>query len=88
MICDQHIVTDHTMLHAAADGQEEKLCIDKLACHRNVPPPRQPAVLVSCGSFNPPTIMHLRMFDLATAALAEVGCVCGGGGGEGGLVGV
>ena len=32
----------------------------------------QPVVLVSCGSFNPPTIMHLRMFDLATQALQEV----------------
>ena len=31
-----------------------------------------PVVLVSCGSFNPPTIMHLRMFDLATQALREV----------------
>ena len=31
-----------------------------------------PVVLVSCGSFNPPTIMHLRMFDLATQALQEV----------------
>jgi phosphopantetheine adenylyltransferase len=29
-------------------------------------------VLVSCGSFNPPTIAHLRMFDLATHVLAEV----------------
>lgn len=74
-----------------ADGEGDKLCIDKLACHRTVPPPRIPVVLVSCGSFNPPTIMHLRMFDLATEALAKVRrgcmfeCVCrvwqaGGGG--------
>ena len=35
-----------------------------------------PVVLVSCGSFNPPTIMHLRMFDLATQALREVRPAC------------
>jgi nicotinamide mononucleotide adenylyltransferase len=37
-------------------------------------PERRPVVLLSCGSFNPPTIMHLRMFDLAADALAQV-CV-------------
>ena len=30
-------------------------------------------VLLSCGSFNPPTIMHLRMFELAADALRKVG---------------
>lgn len=34
--------------------------------------PRRPVVLVACGSFNPPTLAHLRMFDLAEHALAEV----------------
>ncbi len=29
-------------------------------------------VLLSCGSFNPPTIMHLRMFELAADALRKV----------------
>jgi hypothetical protein len=29
-------------------------------------------VLLSCGSFNPPTVMHLRMFDLAIDALRQV----------------
>ncbi len=33
-----------------------------------------PAVLVLCGSFNPPTFMHLRMLELAQQALAKVGC--------------
>ena len=33
--------------------------------------PRRPVVLVACGSFNPPTLAHLRMFDLAEHALAE-----------------
>ena len=28
-------------------------------------------VLVSCGSFNPPSIMHLRMFELAADALRK-----------------
>ena len=36
--------------------------------------PRRPVVLVACGSFNPPTLAHLRMFDLAEHALAEVRC--------------
>ncbi len=29
-------------------------------------------VLVACGSFNPPTPMHLSMFDIAVAELREV----------------
>lgn len=29
-------------------------------------------VLLTCGSFNPPTIMHLRMFELAADALRRV----------------
>ena len=33
---------------------------------------QQPVALLSCGSFNPPTVMHLRMFDLARFALEEV----------------
>ena len=33
---------------------------------------RQPVVLLACGSFNPPTIAHLRMFELAADALREV----------------
>lgn len=46
----------------------DKLAEDWLATGDQAPP----VVLVSCGSFNPPTIMHLRMFDLATQALQEV----------------
>ncbi|KAF6255532.1 hypothetical protein COO60DRAFT_1296557 [Scenedesmus sp. NREL 46B-D3] len=57
----------------APDSADEQFPTDKLACRMGVAPPRRPTVLVSCGSFNPPTIMHLRMFDLATAALAERG---------------
>ena len=29
-------------------------------------------VLVACGSFNPPTVMHIKMFDLAASALRKV----------------
>ena len=47
---------------------KDKLEEDWLAAGRQ----QSPVVLVSCGSFNPPTIMHLRMFDLATQALQEV----------------
>jgi len=35
--------------------------------------PHRPIVLVSCGSFNPPTYMHLRMFELAKGHLTEAG---------------
>lgn len=37
---------------------------------------RPQAVLVACGSFNPPTIMHLRMFDLAAHHLRQVCAPC------------
>jgi len=50
-------------------------------------PDQEPVVLVACGSFNPPTRAHLRLFpagaaavDGATSATAGVG---GGGGGSG-----
>ena len=31
-----------------------------------------PVVLVNCGSFNPPTIMHLRMLDLGAQVMRQV----------------
>ena len=31
------------------------------------------ALLLSCGSFNPPTIMHLRLFELARDHLTTCG---------------
>jgi nicotinamide mononucleotide adenylyltransferase len=45
---------------------------DKLSCTRqsqNSPP----LVLVSCGSFNPPTYMHLRMLELARQEMKSRG---------------
>ncbi|XP_022965145.1 nicotinamide/nicotinic acid mononucleotide adenylyltransferase isoform X2 [Cucurbita maxima] len=41
--------------------------------------PKTLAVLVATGSFNPPTYMHLRMFEMAKDALESEGlCVIGG----------
>lgn len=31
-----------------------------------------PVVLLNCGSFNPPTIMHLRMLDLGAQVTQKV----------------
>lgn len=48
------------------------LSTDKLSA--TLPPDKDhhPVVLVNCGSFNPPTIMHLRMFDVAAQLLKKV----------------
>ncbi|KAI4307861.1 hypothetical protein L6164_030994 [Bauhinia variegata] len=63
------------------------LTLDKLASELiNKEPPsgtisngRTYVVLVATGSFNPPTFMHLRMFELAKDALNSEGfCVIGG----------
>ncbi|MED6185013.1 hypothetical protein PIB30_052930 [Stylosanthes scabra] len=61
------------------------LPVDKLALQliNNEPPPNTTnkiyVVLVATGSFNPPTFMHLRMFELARDALNSEGyCVIGG----------
>ncbi|MCL7041242.1 hypothetical protein MKW94_004454, partial [Papaver nudicaule] len=40
---------------------------------------QQVVVLVATGSFNPPTFMHLRMFELARDALNSEGCCVIGG---------
>ncbi|KAL3687159.1 hypothetical protein R1sor_013468 [Riccia sorocarpa] len=52
------------------------LPLDKLACQIVNDPTSQKrtrVVLVAPGSFNPPTYMHLRMFELARDALMEDG---------------
>ena len=48
------------------------LATDKLSA--TLPPDKghHPVVLVNCGSFNPPTIMHLRMFDVAAQLVEKV----------------
>ena len=54
---DVPLPTEKLRLKSRDDGTESPHC---------------PVVLVACGSFNPPTLAHLRMFDLAQHALAEV----------------
>ena len=53
----------------SAQQEEEGLPVHKLQCHL---PGCKPVVLLACGSYNPPTILHMRMFDLAADALTEV----------------
>ena len=53
--------------------------LDKLACHRvSTSDARrqerpQPVVLVSCGSFNPPTIAHLKILEMVREAYIAAG---------------
>ncbi|KAK7260779.1 hypothetical protein RIF29_27076 [Crotalaria pallida] len=57
------------------------LPLDKLAFPLITPPNNNKTyvILVSTGSFNPPTFMHLRLFELARDALNSEGyCVIGG----------
>ncbi|PHT54044.1 Nicotinamide/nicotinic acid mononucleotide adenylyltransferase [Capsicum baccatum] len=61
----------------------DKLSLDLLKQVEGPPSPerrkRTYVVLVSTGSFNPPTYMHLRCFELARDALTSEGfCVIGG----------
>lgn len=51
---------------------------DKLTYVLDSSPPRTPVVLLLCGSFNPPTHMHMRLFELASEELHRRGYyVCG-----------
>ncbi|XP_020210186.1 nicotinamide/nicotinic acid mononucleotide adenylyltransferase isoform X1 [Cajanus cajan] len=60
----------------------DKLALDVIrneASHGNTNNSKIYVVLVATGSFNPPTFMHLRMFELARDALNSDGyCVIGG----------
>ncbi|KAK6135232.1 hypothetical protein DH2020_031040 [Rehmannia glutinosa] len=54
-------------------------CIDKDGLSSSESKGKHYVVLVSTGSFNPPTYMHLRCFELAKDALNSQGfCVIGG----------
>lgn len=48
------------------------LPVDKLPSSLPCDADQPPVLLVNCGSFNPPTIMHLRMFDVAAQVLKKV----------------
>ncbi|GIL89679.1 hypothetical protein Vretimale_16649 [Volvox reticuliferus] len=52
---------------------EVPLPTDKLSCKMRASAPRNAVVLVCCGSFNPPTVMHMRMVDLAGDELMRRG---------------
>ena len=56
-------------------GAEVPVPTDKLACHLSVAQSgtTRPIILVSCGSFNPPTTMHVRMLELARQELFSRG---------------
>ncbi|KAJ4725291.1 Nicotinamide-nucleotide adenylyltransferase [Melia azedarach] len=57
---------------------EVPLPLDKLSSE-SITQDKTYVVLVATGSFNPPTFMHLRMFELARDALNSEGyCVIGG----------
>ena len=57
----------------------EAIAVEKLACSRSLSPGGQrqegarPVVLVSCGSFNPPTIAHMKILDMVRAAYVKAG---------------
>ena len=61
---------------------EPHLCpsvpVDKLACHLRAEGAAasnirdKPCVLLACGSFNPVTVMHLRMFEATRDELCQV----------------
>ena len=64
-----------SMFSAAPSSVDVELPLEKLVCKLPKAPnrgPYKPVVLVSCGSFNPPTVMHLRMFELAKDHLTQV----------------
>eukprot|EP00892_Ulva_mutabilis_P005264 jgi/Ulvmu1/3109/UM015_0149.1 len=55
----------------------QDISVQKLACHF-IPTSSsckrgKPCVLIACGSFNPPTLMHLRMFEAARDQLRQEG---------------
>ncbi|KAK9084605.1 hypothetical protein Sjap_025016 [Stephania japonica] len=55
----------------------DKLCLESIhedSSSENKTENKTFIVLVSNGSFNPPTYMHLRMFELARDALESEGC--------------
>eukprot|EP00983_Pelagomonas_calceolata_P085759 1156622-Pelagomonas_calceolata.AAC.2 len=58
----------------AQDGstQSSAFPTHKLSHSTHAKQPSRPVVLVGCGSYNPPTVMHMRMFELANDELLKV----------------
>ena len=48
---------------------------DKLSSDLKNDTEQAAVILLNCGSFNPPTIMHLRMLDVAAQVLRKVCCL-------------
>ncbi len=61
-----------TAIQGSSASTDVPLPADKLSPSLTLDVDQKPVVLVNCGSFNPPTIMHLRMFDLAAQVLRKV----------------
>lgn len=68
-----------TAIQGSSASTDVPLPADKLSPSLPSDVDQKPVVLVNCGSFNPPTIMHLRMFDVAAQVLRKAGhAVLGG----------
>ena len=61
-----------TAIQGSSASTDVPLPADKLSPSLPLDVDQKPVVLVNCGSFNPPTIMHLRMFDVAAQVLRKV----------------
>ena len=61
-----------TAIQGSSASTDVPLPADKLSPSLPSDVDQKPVVLVNCGSFNPPTIMHLRMFDVAAQVLRKV----------------
>ena len=61
-----------TAIRGSSASTDVPLPADKLSPSLPLDVDQKPVVLVNCGSFNPPTIMHLRMFDVAAQVLRKV----------------
>lgn len=55
--------SSYGLVSLASNDGKMGIPTDKLSCHQNRRE-QQPVVLVSCGSFNPPTVAHMRVLEL------------------------
>ena len=61
-----------TTMWGSSGTTDVPLPTDKLCCDLPVDTKKDAVILLNCGSFNPPTIMHLRMLDVAAQVLRQV----------------